>query len=344
MEHEFKLSRFPSFLRPRQDIQPMSPTIHPSLAALTAFVLSIPVSAQSPRGVEHIDTPAKKELLAKTKQAIGAQDGIYLLATPRVLVVYRSASKHEADQDAAVDEARAAAKRVDLLFDVCERFLPPHGKCGERFLVLDTAEVLKSAWKGSDGPKEHDKWSGSFAQEFARAQQFSVVGQFEYLSVWAIYEKAWFAETPPANWLTDLAIARLHSAWRVALDQEGGSKKGKAKQPEPFTKQTAREWSRLDSKEVDAALASIAPGMGAESARGESGLLPANGLVAAFLGYAQPDLKKQFLPQWAGLVSKYAERRLAGDADEAAAASALGGLDRKVLAVAAKKWAASRSK
>jgi len=321
----------------------MSP-VHPSLAAFAVLLLAGFLSPQDPVGVEHLDTPGKKELLAKTKQAIGKQDGILLLATPRALVVYRSDSKHAADQEAAADQARAAAKRVELLFDVCERFLPPHGKCGERFLVLDTAEVLKSAWKGSDGPKEHEKWSGTFAQEFARAQQFSVVGQFEYLSVWAIYEKAWFAETPPANWLTDLAIARLHSAWRVALDQEGGSKKGKAKALEPFTKQAAREWSRLDSKEVDAALASIAPGMGAESARGESGLLPASGLVAAFLGYAQPDLKKQFLPQWAALVSKYAERRLAGDADEVAAAAALGGLDRKALAVAAKKWAASRSK
>jgi hypothetical protein len=313
-----------------------------AITVLAALLLPIPSVAQQIAGQQHIDTDGKKQLLQAPRQALAGRANVQMMALPRALVVYTTESEHKADLAAAEDQARQSALRIEHLFDICERMLPPHAGCGDRFLVLDDGQLLKDAWKAPTCPD--GLWLSTLAETFARSQHWRVADVMHPLAVWAVYERAWFGEKPPANWFSALATARLQCAFLATVGNGGGSGK-KGKEPEPFTRQMARDWSKLDDKELAAAVAELAPGMGPPSARGTNAYGQGTVLMAAFLAFAPQEKKSKLPPEWGTIVQVYAERRLAGDDDaKAAVAAGLDKLDREAMVKAMRAWAKARSK
>jgi hypothetical protein len=233
-----------------------------------------------------------------------------------------------------------ALAEVEMHFDACERILPPHAACEERFAVLDPARLMLQQWKLPERTPAGAAWHPD-ALDFAYAQQFRIVGPFSARSIWAIYEKAWFGAATPADWFRELCMSRLY----VEAQARRNAPIKRGKEPPPFTRQNARDWAKLTKKQVEEAVQKLAPGTGEPGMRG--GLQPFLGapqLVAMFLAHGQADLKAKFQPSWATLLPTYADLLRTAEDDEAATAACLRGIDRKELAQAMMKWAKQRAK
>ena len=316
------------------------------LLALSLMVAAL--TAQVPRGDEYIDSRAKKKAIAKIEKAIadGRHGRLSWLATPRAIVIYSQQSEHEADKDAAAAAARADAQAtVEAGFDICERILPPHDKCGERFAIVDQHWSLWQLWSKSEDSDETGPGGPPIqpnavsADQFAIAQRHGLLMASPAVSIWAIYEKAWFGDSAPAGWFTELAIQRL-SVELLARSQVS-KKKG---DPPPFTKQDARNWSKIAKKSLEAALARLAPEAAERGRKGDVGWPGESALIAMFLGHAQADLKDKFQPAWGGILSNYAQELLQGGSEEDALQAALAGVERKALMDAMLKWAKAKTR
>lgn len=316
--------------------------------------------AQVPRGDEYLDSREKKNALARVEKAIADErrpvDRPHLwIATPRALVLYSSDSDRPEDLDASAAAARELAQdRIEAGFDACEKILPPHEKCGERFAILDEHWLLWRLWNrqtdDEEDPHAPSPPSGPVVRShpaqssqidtFALAQRHRVVAaNSSAVMIWAIYEKAWFGEVVPAPWFTELAIERLRVEMKSREDFKG--RKGP---PPPFSKQDARGWARLGKSEIEAVVARIKPGKVEARQHGSSTLPGASGLLAMFLGHGQADLEDKFDPTWSSILSVYASSLLDGEDDEVAVKLATEKLDRKALVASMTKWVKLRTR
>lgn len=344
------------------DIRPVvEPKNRMLLRLLSSIFLLLGCSfAQEPRSDDKLDSNEKKKALARVQRAIADErrpaDRPYLwTTTPRAMVIYYSDSDKPADLDAKAAAARDLAQdTIEAGFDICERILPPHEKCAERFAIFDSDRLLSRLWvkeqedvhdpHAPDGPRgpivSSQSWRWTQAETFVHAQQQQLVSsRYKAVSLWAIYEKAWFGDMVPANWFTELAIERL-SLELKALEES----KGRKGQPAPFSKQDARSWLKLSKSELDATVARFTPGKSDTHGHGESMRPDASAFVAMFLGHGQVDLGEKFEPSWSAMMSVYATSLLADGDEELAVKLATEKLDRKALVASMTKWAKLRTK
>ena len=316
-------------------MHPLSP-VHTS-CALLALVGSL-LTAQSGPPDQHADADGKRSLFKAVEAALADKPRTGCFTTPHCVVISRAETDHGPDVDAA--KARAAehaTSRLEPMFEVCEEWLPPHEKCGQRFAICDPDAVLAAHWKLPERPSGAMS-TNTVAEEFRRAQEHSYVGQFEETSVWAVYEKAWFGDVKPANWFTDLAIARL----QVEVQAREEVRKGKDR---PIARrQDLRDWAKLTRKDLDEVLTGIGGEAGDPGIHGGGPTLDTHKLVATFLAHGQADLKTKFSARWANLLEAYADALRAGKSDAEASALATSGVDRNDLGEAIVKWCKARAK
>lgn len=296
------------------------------------------LTAQSGPRDQHADTDGKRSLFSAVEAALADKPRTGCFTTPHFVVIYRAETDHGPDVDAA--KARVAeytTSRFEPMFEVCEQWLPPHEKCGERFAICDPDAVLATHWNVPEKPPGAMS-TNTVAEEFRRAQEHRYVGQFVASSVWAIYEKAWFAEVKPANWFTDLAIARLQVEMQALEEVRKGKERPIAR------RQDLRDWAKLTRKDLDEVLAGIGGETSDPGIHGGGPTLDAHELVATFLAHGQADLKTKFSTRWAQLLVTYAEALRGGKDEAEAGALATSGVDRKDLGEAIVKWCKMRAK